>query len=302
MKYKDYYEILGVARNAPAEEIKKAYRRLARKYHPDVSKEKDAEERFKEANEAYEVLKDAKKRAAYDQLGRYQAGQDFRPPPGWEQRYTQGQRFRDFADLDFGDLFAELFGAGGLRGARPGGRARGTNVEASVSVTLEEAYQGGERTLQLSVPGTAPRLVKVRIPPGVIEGQRLRVAGKGTPGPGGVGDLLLSIHIQPHGLYRLEGHDLYMDLPLAPWEAALGAQVTVPTLSGPVRLKIPTGARSGQKMRLGGRGLPRPRNGHGDLYVVLQIVTPPTLSSEERALFERLAGMSHFDPRPGFPK
>lgn len=295
MQYKDYYKILGVERTASDEEIKKAYRKLARKYHPDVSKEKNAEEKFKEANEANDVLSDPEKRKAYDQLGYYQPGQDFRPPPGWGGQ--QGAQF-DFSGMDFGDLFAQMFGGGmgGMHGRRGGhGFARaGQDIEATLEIALEDAWHGAER--QFTLDG---RTLKVRIPKGAIEGQRLRVAGKGGPGMGGgpAGDLYLRIAIAPHRWFKAKEHDLYLDVPLTPWEAALGATVEIPTLDGQVRLKVKPGSRSGQKMRLAGKGLPKARDGHGDLYAVFQIVVPEQLSEAEKALFERLAAESSFKPR-----
>ncbi len=306
MKYKDYYQILGVARDAGKEEIKKAYRRLARKYHPDVSKEVAAEEKFKEVNEANEVLSDAEKRAAYDQLGTsYRPGQDFRPPPDW----AGGAGGGDFAGEDFSDLFSQLFGARKQAGASrrqgfPGGGAApaGQDVEASLTLTLEEAYHGVEKHLSLSArDGT--RDVKLRVPAGALSGKRLRVPGKGQRSPygGAAGDLYLVIQIAPNARYRLENKDIYLDTPIAPWEAALGTAITVPTLNGNVRVKVPAGTRSGQKLRLSGRGMPVAA-GAGDFYVQLQVVLPATLSEAERALYEQLAQLADFDPRPDFPK
>lgn len=312
MKYKDYYRILGLERNASQDDVKKTYRRLARKYHPDVSKEKDAEEKFKEVGEAYEVLKDPEKRAAYDQLGSYQAGQDFRPPPDWEQRFGQGHPFSEFAGADFGDFFADLFGMGRQTGRRPGkgGAARGRNYETTVQVSLEEAFHGAERRLQLDMPETtaqgqrvsAPRTITVRIPKGVSEGQKLRVAGKGGKGAHGgpSGDLYLNIQLLPHPLFKVSGHDVFLEVPIAPWEAALGAAVEVPTLEGRVRLKIQSGARSGQKMRLAGKGMPKPGGVCGDFYALLQVVVPPASSAAERTLYEELAKVSGFNPRSHF--
>lgn len=304
MKYKDYYQILGVARDAGKEDIKKAYRRLARKYHPDVSKEIGAEEKFKEVNEANEVLSDAEKRAAYDQLGSsYRPGQDFRPPPGWG-----GGSGGDFSGADFSDLFSQLFGgrqhAGG--GRRPGfhgaGAVPGQDSEASLTLSLEEAFHGVEKHLSLSAQdGT--RDVKLRVPAGALPGKRLRVAGKGQRSPygGQAGDLYLVIKIAPNARYRLEDKDIYLDTPIAPWEAALGTAITVPTLNGNVRVKVPAGTRSGQKLRLSGRGMPVSA-GAGDFYVQLQVVLPAALSEAERALYEQLARLTDFDPRPDFPK
>lgn len=308
MQYKDYYKILGVERGASEEEIKKAYRKLARKYHPDVSKEKDAEEQFKAVNEANDVLSDAEKRAAYDQLGSYKPGQSFRPPPDWEQQFG-GAAHGDFGNMDFGDLFSQMFG-GGVGGAgqrRRGFGQAGQDFEMALEISLEEAYQGGEKTLQLEVPEPSaqgmmvrvPRTIKVRIPKGAIDGQRLRLPGKGGSGQHGgkAGDLFLRITLQPHAWFKPSGHDLTIDVPLTPWEAALGAQVEIPTLAGKVRLKVKPGSRSGQKMRLTGKGLPQSNDTFGDLYCVFQIATPEVLSDKERELFEALQEASTFNPR-----
>jgi curved DNA-binding protein len=309
MKYTDYYAALGVERGASADEIKKAYRRLAQKYHPDVSKEPGAEARFKEIGEAWQTLKDPEKRAAYDELGSRPQGEEFRPPPGWG-RQQGGEPFQ-FDNMDFADLFAR-FGAGGARGGFAGGRAGmpGQDFEVPVEISLEDAFRGTTLSLNLSMPeydaqGTArrvPHTVKARIAPGAVDGQRLRLPGKGGKGfkGGRDGDLYLDITLKPHALYRATGHDLYLDLPLAPWEAALGATVTVPTLAGAVNLKVPPGASSGQKLRLAGRGLPIPRGGAGDQFAVLQIVVPPA-DERERALYEQLSKGSTFNPRP-WPK
>lgn len=305
MKYKDYYKILGVARDAKAEEIKKAYRRLARKYHPDVSKEAGAEEKFKDVNEANDVLGDPEKRSAYDQLGYYQPGQDFRPPPNWGGRGGGSAGTGDFSGMDFSDFFSQMFG-GGMGGSpggahrRPRAAPRGQDVEATLTLTLEEAFLGCEK--QISVQGGAQNSVKMRVPAGSLTGQRLRLSGKGQPSQmgGSPGNLLLTLQIAPHAMYRLEGKDIYLDTPIAVWEAALGATLTVPTLTGNLRLKVPAGARSGQKLRLGGRGMPS-SDGNGDFFVQLQIVLPPTLSDEERDLYARLQNLSQFNPRPGFP-
>jgi curved DNA-binding protein len=296
MKYKDYYAILGVQRGASDDDIKKAYRKLARKYHPDVSKEKNAEEKFKEVSEAYETLKDAEKRAAYDQLGRYQAGQEFRPPPDWEKRF--GGQFEESVDLS--DLFEHILGGRG-RG-RPGGRqgfaARGGDFEGKARITLEQAARGTE--LELSMRGAqGTESVRVRVPKGVTDGQRLRVPGKGMPGWNGGprGDLYLHIELEPHARFRTSGHDLYLELPLSPSEAVLGASVEVPTLDGRIALNVPAGSRAGQKLRIAGRGLPKPKEGAGDLYCVLTIVTPPSPGEREKALYRELGEASSFDPR-----
>lgn len=307
MKYKDFYKILGMPRDAKAEDIKKAYRRLARKYHPDVSKEAGAEDKFKDVNEAHDILSDPEKRAAYDQLGYHRPGQDFRPPPGWGGR-TGGGVGGDFAGMDFSDLFSQLFGgahSGGARrpqGFRGGNAPPGQDIEARLVLTLEEAFHGMEKQVNLSGPGSE-RTVKLRVPAGALPNKRLRLAGKGQLSQfgGPAGDLYLNIEIAAHSLYRLEGADIYLDAAILPWEAVLGTTLQVPTLKGNVRLKIAPGARSGQKLRLSGRGMPGAAES-GDFYVMLQIVVPPETTEEERALYEKLAALSTFDPRPGFPK
>ncbi|MDQ2964030.1 MAG: DnaJ domain-containing protein [Pseudomonadota bacterium] len=305
MKYKDYYAILGVDRKASAEDIKKAYRKLARKYHPDVSKEPNAEEKFKEMAEAYETLKDPEKRAAYDQLGRYTPGQDFQPPPDWGQQFVGAGTV--FDDIDLADLFAGLAGRHGA-GAR-GGRAftSGRNYEATVHLTFDQAFHGTEIELELSVlefdeKGNArrvPRRIKVRIPKGVTNGQQLRIPGKGGKGVEGGrdGDLYLDIVVEPHPLFRVSGQDLYLDLPLAPWEAVLGTTVRLPTPAGAVSLKVPPGTRAGQQLRLAGRGLARSGTEAGNLYAIVQIVVPSVVDERERALFRQLAEISNFNPR-----
>lgn len=311
MKYKDYYAILGVERSASAEDIKKAYRRLARKYHPDVSREKNAEERFKEVAEAYETLKDPEKRAAYDRLGSYQPGQDFRPPPDWEQSFAGAGGGFSFDDLDLADLFAGLRGGGFHRAGARGDRAiPGEDFEVNARITLEQAYHGTTLELALQIPEydaqgrprRVPRNFKARIPKGATEGQRLRLPGKGGKGLNGGrdGDLYLNVSLAPHRLFRASGHDLYIDLPLAPWEAVLGATVEIPTLGGTVRVKVKPGTHAGQQLRLAGRGLPKPRGGEGDLYAIAQIAVPTIVHERERALYEQLARESGFDPRAHF--
>jgi curved DNA-binding protein len=287
MQYKDYYEVLGVTRDADAEGVKRAYRKLARKFHPDVSKEKNAENKFKEVQEAYEVLRDPEKRAAYDQLGRdYRPGQQFRPPPDWSQRFGQSGSQR-FSDLNgFSDFFASLFG----------GAAGGPPPEADaghLEVTVEEAYTGTKRRVSLSEGGRS-RSVDVQIPPGVGEGQSLRIAGSG-----GSASLIFRIKLRPHSLYIPQGKDVQIELPLAPWEAALGAKVAVPTLGGTVELTIPAGAQSGQKLRLRGRGFPgTPR---GDQIVSIKLVTPAAQSEQAKQAYERMKGEFDFDPRADWP-
>lgn len=309
MKYKDYYRVMGVDRKAGADEIKSAYRKLARKYHPDVSKEPGAEEKFKELGEAYETLKDPEKRAAYDQLGSHKPGQEFRPPPGWEQQFGDG-RF-SFDDIDLGDLFSGM--AGGMhRPGRGAGKIRmpGQDYEVTAHITLEDAYRGTEVDLELAVPEydengfphRVRRAFKARIPKGATDGQRLRLPGKGGKGLNGGrdGDLYLNIALHPHRLFRVSGHDLFLDLPLAPWEAVLGTSVLVPTLGGSVRLKVPPGTHAGRQLRLAGRGLPKPHGGEGDLFAIVQIVVPTVTSERERALFKELAEASTFNPRGHF--
>ncbi len=323
MKFKDYYSILGVERSDSEADIKKAYRKLARKYHPDVSKDPKGEEKFKEVAEAYQTLSDAEKRAAYDRLGSHRSGEDFQPSPDWGRDF--GGKFKDgqasFDDIDLSDLFAH-FGGGGGRG-RGGGmgagqhtRARmpipGEDFEVTAKISLEEAYRGTQVTLNLSVPEYdehgrgrhAARTFEARIPKGATDGQRLRLRGQGGKGQHGGrdGDLYLNIRLHPHALYRVDGHDLYLDLPLPPWEAALGATVEVPTLAGAVHLKVAPATNSGQRLRLAKRGLPIPGGGEGDLFAIVQIVVPPALSERERALFKELAESSTFQPRSHLTK
>jgi curved DNA-binding protein len=321
MEYRDYYKILGVVRTATADEVKKSYRRLARKFHPDVSKEKNAEARFKEVQEAYEVLKDPEKRAAYDQLGsEWKSGEQFRPPPDWANgfEFRGGPRGRGrqsarpgpedvFEDEGYSDFFSSLFGGGGGGPfAQTGPRRRaGRDHHAGIDIDLQEAFAGTTRTLELKRPqlksdGTLevqPHTVRVTIPAGVTEGQPIRLAGQGEPGPGGgrAGDLYLEVHIRPDKLFQLEGRDVTLTLPVAPWEAALGGPVKVPTLAGAVEMNIPAGAQSGQKLRLRGRGLPGQTP--GDQYVQLKVVLPPASSPEAKALYEEMRRTLAFDPR-----
>jgi curved DNA-binding protein len=309
MKYKDYYQVLGVERDADTDAIKKAYRKLAHKYHPDVSKDPAGEEKFKEIADAYQTLKDPEKRAAYDQLGSHQPGQDFQPPPDWGKQF--GDTRFSFDDVDLSDLFAGLAG-GRQHAGRQGGTFQmpGQDYEVTAHITLEDASRGTTVDLNLTVPDydehgrlhRVQRSFKARVPKGATDGQRLRLRGKGGKGLGGGpdGDLYLNIALHPHALFRTSGHDLYLDLPLTPWEAALGAVVEVPTLGGSVHLKVPPGTHAGQKLRLARRGLPKPREGEGDLYAIVQIVVPTVLSERERALFKELADGSTFNPRGHF--
>jgi curved DNA-binding protein len=309
MKYKDYYAILGVKRDATADDIKTAYRRLARKYHPDVSKEKDAEDKFKEMAEAYETLKDPEKRAAYDQLGSFTAGQEFRPPPDWGQRFAQGEG--SFEDIDLSNLFAGLAGRQGAGGARRPERARaGSDYEAVVRISFAQAFHGTEVDLELAVlewdpdggVRRVPHRVKTRIPRGVIDGERLRVPGKGGKGANGGpdGDLYISVEVAAHPLYRVFGKDLHLDLPLAPWEAILGTSVVVPTPGGAVTLKVPAGTRAGQQLRLTGRGMTRGGGAAGDLYAKVRIEVPTLVDDRQSALYKQLAEVSNFNPRAHF--
>jgi curved DNA-binding protein len=321
MEFRDYYKILGVERSANADQIKTAYRRLARKYHPDVSKEPNAEARFKEMQEAYEVLRDPEKRAAYDQLGSdWKSGQPFRPPPDWGsgfefsgrpagaggagRRRPGAEAGGEFSEGDFSDFFASLFG-GGSPFAGAAGRAGGRDHHARIDITLEEAYRGTARTLELKRPEIKPdgsvevgsHTVRVAIPAGVSEGQLIRLAGQGEPAHGGgsPGDLYLETHILPDKTFTLDSRDVTITYPVAPWEAALGASVTVPTLGGPVEMRVPPGAQSGQKLRLRGRGLPgQPA---GDQYVQLKVVLPPADSPQAKALYEEMRAKLNFDPR-----
>jgi len=310
VKYKDYYETLGVPRTASDDDIRKAYRKLARKYHPDVSKEKNAEEKFKEIGEAYETLKDKDKRAAYDQLGRYRPGQEFRPPPGWESHFG-GSAFEDVVDLS--DLFAQ-FGGGGRRARTArGGRGfamPGQDYEVTAHVTLEDAARGTELAVDLSAPERAPdgtlrrvpKKIRVRVPKGATNGQRLRVPGKGGAGMGGgpAGDLIILIEEKRHPLFERHGDDIMCELPIAFPIAALGGKVDVPTLSGTARLDIPAGTQSHKVFRLKGQGIPRLHsNRRGDLMVRVRVWTPTKLSREEKLILEKLAEIQGETPEPG---
>ncbi len=307
MQFKDYYQTLGVSRDASADEIKKAFRKLARKYHPDVSKEKDAEARMKDVNEAYNVLSDPEKRAAYDRLGRsWQPGQEFRPPPGWDAPFEYSTRgFTPGEEADFSDFFSELFGRmGGMRGGgRPAGR--GEDHHARVLLDIEDAFGGVSRQVSLRVPAVdasgrvsyRERTLNVKIPKGVYAGQVIRLAGQGAPGAGGsaTGDLLLEVEFRPHPRYRADGRDLLLTVPLAPWEAALGAVVPVRLPGGEVRVRVPEGAQSGAQLRLRGKGIPG--DPPGDALLDLRVVLPPADSPRARQLYETMARELDFDPR-----
>lgn len=310
MEFKDYYKILGVDEKADAQELKAAYRRLARKYHPDVSKEPDADERFKEIGEAFEVLKDPDKRSEYDQLRAYGARRPdggFEPPPDWASRahFRQGG-FTGADASQFSDFFESVFGGGARQSAGQRWHGmRGDDVHHKLPIFLEEAFSGTEKTVTLRQPEVdaqgrvqqRQRNLKVKIPAGVTDGQHIRLRGQGSPGQGGAesGDLYLEIQIAPHPVYSVNGRDLSMDLPVAPWEAALGATVKVPTLAGSVQLKIPEGTHSGKRLRLRGKGLPgKPA---GDLYVTVQVKMPPSQTERSKTLFQELAEEVPFNPR-----
>ncbi len=307
MKYKDYYAALGVERDASADEIKKAYRKLAHKYHPDISKDPEGEAKFKEVQEAYATLKNQEKRAAYDQLGRRPAGENFEPPQDWAQDFGGAG---NFSDVDLADLLnAFAASRGGHQARRP---HRGQDVETTAGVTLEQVHDGAEIELRLNLPEYdargllhhVPRTFRVRIPKGATDGQRLRLAGKGGPGNHGgpAGDLYIVMKLLPHPLYRVSGRDLYLDLPLTPSEAVLGATVEVPTPRGRVELKIAPGTAGGRQLRLARRGLPGADDTHGDLYAVVRIDVPKSPGERERALYAELAQVSEFDPRAHFPR
>jgi curved DNA-binding protein len=301
--FQDYYEALDVPRDASTEDIRAAYRKLARKYHPDVNKEPGAEDRFKEISEAYEVLRDPEKRERYDRLGaNWKAGQDVSGDSGFGGFRTEPGGFGDvrvdFGGGEFSDFFDGLFGSrrrAGRGAGFDGFAMRGGDQEAVLELSLEEAAAGGRRKISLG----DGRDYEVNVPPGVRDGQRIRLAGEGGRGVGDgpSGDLFLRVRLKPHPRFRVDGRDLHLDLPVAPWEAALGATVEVPTLTGTARTRVPPGSSSGRKLRLRGQGMPGPRGGHGDLYATVRIEVPKKLSDEERELFERLASVSNFNPR-----
>jgi curved DNA-binding protein len=320
VKYKDYYEILGVPRKASQDDIHKAYRKLARKYHPDINKTKGAEDRFKEIGEAYEVLKDPEKRKRYDTLGSgWQAGQDFTPPPGWDFNDDTGRRtrgfnfdgfeessgFSDFFDVLFGDLLGGF--RSGSRHSRPTRSLKGEDQEVEITIDLRDAYRGARKAIALEIREQSPdgrvrrstRSFEVTIPKGTTEGQRLRLAGQGGKGTNGAtaGDLFLKVHIAPNPKFTIKGRNLETVLPVTPWEAALGSKVEVPTLDGKASITLPAGIHSEKRIRLKGKGLSPKSGPPGDLYAVVRITVPKELSSRERELFEKLAQTSSFNPR-----
>ncbi|WP_456324735.1 DnaJ C-terminal domain-containing protein [Desulfonauticus submarinus] len=313
MEYKDYYKILGVSKGASQEEISKAYKKLAKKYHPDLNpNNKEAEEKFKEINEAYEVLKDPEKRKLYDSLGpNWQHGQNFEPPPGFENIHFE---FRGdstgFEDLGgFSDFFETIFGGLGRSGKRKRAyyssgfgqdfySARGEDQEAILELSLEEAFRGGEKTITVGSIGTGKKTLNVKIPPRIKDGARIRLKGQGGPGIGNgpAGDLYLKVKILPHALFKLDGNNIIYRLDLAPWEAVLGTEIDVPTLEGKVKLKVPRGISSGQKLRIKGKGLGQGL-GRGDQLVEIRIKSPKNLSAKEEDLWQELARISSFNPR-----
>jgi curved DNA-binding protein len=317
--FRDYYEVLGVPRDASTEDIRRAYRKLAREYHPDVNKDPGAEDRFKEVSEAYEVLRDPEKRERYDRLGaNWRSGQDVSGSPDFEGfrggqggfgagqggfgDFGGGETRVEFGDSGFSDFFEQMFGGrtrtrGPAGGGFDGFSLRGSDQEATLELSLEEAARGGRRRISLG----SGRDYEVNIPAGVVDGQRIRLAGEGSPGAGGgrSGDLFLRVRLKPDPRFRVEGRDIYTDIRVAPWEAALGASVGVRTLTGTTHVKVPAGSSSDRKLRLRGKGLPSPGGKGGDLYAVVKIMVPKKLNTEERELFERLASVSSFDPRAG---
>ncbi|MGC8491887.1 MAG: DnaJ C-terminal domain-containing protein [Syntrophobacteraceae bacterium] len=328
VKYRDYYEILGIKRSAAQGEVQRAYRKLARKYHPDVNKAANAEDKFKELNEAYEVLKDPEKRKMYDQLGpNWKAGQDFRPPPGWQARdFGQGGGYQtefhwggaEESAGGFSDFFESVFGGMGFKQARGGTahggfgrggslRRAGADQETSIRITLEEAFHGGTKPILLQSRSISPqgqlevkeKRYDVKIPPGILPNQKIRLSGQGEEGTGGgpKGHLYLKVEIEPHPIFSLNGRDITMEVPVSPWEAILGAEVRVSALSGSLDLKVPAGTQGGQKMRLRGKGMPNPKGTPGDLYVTIVVKVPTNPSPKELELFEELKKSSSFDPR-----
>lgn len=312
MDYKDYYATLGVEKNASADDIQKAYRKLARKFHPDVNNSPGAEDRFKDITEAYEVLKDPEKRKTYDQYGSAwkQAGRPGQPPPGWNVGFDFGQGgggasgFSSFFDM----LFNQARGGGGGRGAGPGFGfdfggggfdEGGRDQEVTLALTLEEGAEGGQREIVLTDPATRQtRSITFNMPAGILPGKKLRLAGKGLPGRNGKnGDLYLKVDFKPHARFKIEGRDLFAELPVSPWQAALGGEATVKTLGGNIKVKVPAGSSTGRRIRLKGKGYPDPKGEAGDLYAEIKIMVPEELSERERELFAELAAVSSFKPR-----
>lgn len=315
MDFKDYYKVLGLEPGADDKAVKAAYRKLARKYHPDVSKEKDAENQFKEVAEAYEVLKSAEKRAEYDELRKYaQQGRPFEPPPGWQPRGNSGFADEMGGGRDYSDFFESLFGAAG-RSQGPGRKSarRGQDVEMELPILLEETLADEAKKIAFQLPqysadgqplAAISKTLNVKIPAGVSDGERIRLKGQGAPGLGGAanGDLYLIIRLVPHPLFDVEAHNLILTVPLAPWEAALGSKVTVPTLDGKIHLSIPANSQSGQRLRIKGKGLMNKLGERGDLYALFKIVIPAQADEPTRALWTQLAEQAAFDPRAEWSK
>jgi len=309
LEFKDYYQTLGVARDAPADAIKQAYRKLARKYHPDVSKEPDAGKRMAEINEANTVLSDPEKRAAYDQLGQHRPGEDFRPPPGWDSGFEFSERGRSAAEAaEFSDFFSEIFGRMGREGGPHRGHAanaRGHDHHARILLDIEDSFSGAARQISLRAPKLddkgrvvlAEHTLNVKIPAGIREGQVVRLAGQGEPGIGNgkAGDLLLEVQFKPHARFRSDGRDLLLSLPVSPWEAALGAVIPVDLPGGAINMRVPAGAQTGKQLRVRGKGLPS--DPPGDLYIDIRIVAPPAGTPKIKELYEALAKETAFDPR-----
>lgn len=319
MEFRDYYEVMGIKRDATKDDIKRAYKKLARKYHPDVSKEENAEEHFKEVAEAYNVLKDPEKRAAYDRFGEnWKSGQDFHPPPNWNEGFefsgtddSDGYAgYGGFGGERFSDFFENLFAQGQGRGAHTTGREfhmHGEDRHATIAIELRDSYTGATRSITMRMPElaedglviTRDKTLNVKIPKGIGDGQKIRLAGQGGPavGEGRAGDLFLTVEFAPDDIYRVEGNDVYMKLPVAPWEAALGAKVTVPLPSGSVDLKIPAGSNQGSRLRLKRKGIPAKQP--GDFYVLLDVQIPPADNDDARAFYKKMSKEMPFSPRAG---
>ena len=310
MEFQDYYKLLNLNKNASQDDIKKAYRKLARKYHPDVSKEANAETKFKQIKEAYEVLKDPEKRAHYDQLGQhYKQGQGFEPPPGWQQQRGAGVHSQHFDTNDFSDFFSSMFGGGGPGFRQQSRPQRGQDQTTKMDVTLLEAFNGSSRQLNLqhqtinpktAQPELHTKTINIKIPAGIKDGQSIRVTGQASPGYNGgpAGDLYIEIHVLNDKHFTLDGKNILLNLPITPWEAALGAEIEVPTMAGKVKLKIPEGSQTGKKMRLKGRGMPGKEP--GDQIVILNIEIPVITNDEQRALYYQMAKTMDFNPRANF--
>ncbi len=306
MEFKDYYDILGVNPEADSKSIKTAYRKLARKYHPDMNPDKGAEDKFKEVAEAYEALKDAERRAEYDELRKYggQTGGDFEPPPGWQNRGFTGAESRH-SDGDFSDFFSSIFGNAGAEFQRQHTGLRGQDAEIEMPVFLEETQSQASKLVEYLIPvfddgqlREVKKSLKVKIPEGVVDGERIRLKGQGGSGQGEGpnGDLYLHIRVVPHPMFDVEGHNLVVTVPLAPWEAALGAKITVPTLSGKIQLTVAPNSQAGQRLRIKSKGL-KSKSGTGDLYALLKVVVPPSANDEVTELWQSLSDKTEFDPR-----